>query len=98
MHLDDRFWFCTNADAVKAANLRSNPKAAVSLEDGNDPVVVEGTAQVHAPDYPARVVEAFMAKFGWDITRTDDPDGDFGALIELVVDRWLMGAPPAGPG
>ena len=91
--LDDRFWLCCNAGSVKNTNVHANPQVALSLEDGNRPVVAEGTVVVHERTYPQPVVDAFMAKFGWDLTRTDHPDGDYGALFEVTVDRWLMGGP-----
>ena len=93
VYLDDRFWLCCNANSIKSSNVHVNPKVALSLEDANHPVVAEGTVVVHEREYPESVAHAFMAKFGWDITRTDDPEGDYGALFEVTVDRWLMGAP-----
>jgi len=91
--LDDRFWLCCNAGSVKNTNVHANPKVALSLEDGNHPVVVEGTVVVHERSYPSHVADAFMSKFGWDINRADHADGDYGALFEVTVDRWLMGEP-----
>ncbi len=88
-----RFWMCTSADAVKTRNVLANPSVSLSLEDGNRPVVAEGTVTVHRRPYPQAVVAAFMAKYDWDISRRDDPDGPFDALLEVEVHRWLMGDP-----
>lgn len=88
---DDRFWICTSADAVKTRNVLLNPRVSVSLEDGARPVVAEGTAAVRRRPYPASVTDAFIDKYDWDISRPDDPDGSFDALLEITVDRWLMG-------
>lgn len=88
---NDRFWICTSAEAVKTRNVLLNPNVSVSLEDGSRPVVAEGTVTVHQRPYPQVVVDAFIEKYDWDISRRDDPDGSFDALLEVAVHRWLMG-------
>jgi hypothetical protein len=76
---------------VKVANLRANPTASVSLESGASPVVAEGRAVLHdGPPFPSDVVDAFVAKFDWDLDHDDD---GYTVLVEIVVDRWLMGGP-----
>ncbi|GAC1363002.1 MAG: hypothetical protein NVSMB4_19660 [Acidimicrobiales bacterium] len=87
-----RFWICTGAEFVKTRNVRRDPRVSLALEDGNAPVVAEGRVTVHSRPYPADVVAAFQAKFSWDIS-TPDADGAYDALLEVVVDRWLWGAP-----
>ena len=91
--VDDRFWICTSPSA-KVRNIAQEPRVAVALEDGNDPMVAEGTARVHDQPYPDAVAEAFATKFDWDIT---DPTsgGAYDVLIEITVDRWLLGGPTA---
>jgi F420H(2)-dependent biliverdin reductase len=89
----DRFWIGTGADGVKTRNVRRNPKVSLSLENGNDPVVAEGTVVVHESPFPADVIDAFIAKFGWDIGRGEDEDVGTIVLWEITVDRWLMGGP-----
>jgi len=88
---DRRFWICTGADTVKTRNVRLNPNVSVSLEDGSRPLVAEGTVTVHQRPYPQPVIDAFILKYDWDISRRDDPDGTFDALLEVAVHRWLMG-------
>lgn len=87
-----RIWCCVSTDSVKARNVRANPAVSFSLENGNDPMVGEGRAIVHSRPYPVALAVAFSVRYEWDITQPDD-DGDFGALIEIEVDRWLMGDP-----
>lgn len=90
----ERFWMCCNRESVKVRNLRANPSASLSLESGTDPVVVEGRAILHDHPFPPDVVDAFRTKFDWDMSGdTVDPDGDFGALIEIEPEKWLMGGP-----
>jgi F420H(2)-dependent biliverdin reductase len=93
--VDDAFWLCTGAGTVKTRNVQANPLVALGLEDGNHPVVIEGHVTVHATPYPQRIVDGFLAKYGWDISRTDDPDGPFDALWQVSVRRWLLGGPDA---
>jgi F420H(2)-dependent biliverdin reductase len=89
---DAAFWCCTMSDAVKTRNLTLDPRLSVALEDGTDPVVAEGRAKLHARPYPQPLVERFGTKYDWDITQPD-ADGDWATLIEIRVDRWLMGGP-----
>jgi PPOX class probable F420-dependent enzyme len=90
--LNDVFWICCNTQTVKARNMRVNPSVSVSLESGSDPVVIEGSAVLHERPYPGDVIEAFHAKFDWDISgNVPDPDGDFGVLAEIRPTKWVMG-------
>ena len=92
--VEDRFWMCATARAVKVRNLEANPACTVALADIVRPTVAEGRARVHrreAGPFPAPVVAAFVAGFDWDIDT--DPDG-YTRLIEVHVDRWLYGGPP----
>ena len=92
---DRRIWMCTGADTVKTRNVLGNTSVSISLEDGTAPVVAEGVATVHQRPYPQRVVQAFITKYDWDISRRDDPDGLYDALIEVTIRKWLMGSPEA---
>ena len=88
--VDDRFWMCTAGRAVKARNVGVNPAVSVSLPDGTDPLVAEGHAVLHQRPFPTVVVTAFRDAVDWDVE--GDPEG-YDTLIEVVVDRWLMGDP-----
>lgn len=87
------FWMCTSSGNVKVRNLRRDPRVALALEDGDRPVVAQGIALLHARPYPEPVVAAFRSRFDWDITATDDPDGDYEVLVEVVPERWLLAVP-----
>jgi PPOX class probable F420-dependent enzyme len=93
--VDDAFWMCTSSGSVKARNLRGDPRVSVTLEDGDRPIVAEGSARLHQRPYPERVADAFADKFGWDIT-VPGTDGDWAVLIQLPVRRWLLGGPARG--
>jgi len=92
VHVGGAIWICTERGNVKSRNVRRRPAVALALEDGDRPVVLEGTVQVHERPYPEDVVAAFRSKFDWDIARGDD-DGEYAALWEIRPERWLMGGP-----
>ncbi|MEM8903943.1 MAG: pyridoxamine 5'-phosphate oxidase family protein [Actinomycetota bacterium] len=96
VYLRDRFWIGTGRDNVKTRNVRSDPRVSISLEDGNDPVVAEGTVVVHEQERPPDVVDAFRAKYQWDITLPDDPDVGAVVLWEVAVRKWLFVGPDDG--
>lgn len=87
----NHIWVGTGAGSVRVRNLRSNPAVALSLEDGDGPVVAEGTATIHETHRPADVATAFVEKYEWDITQPTDADVGVVVLLEIHVDRWLFG-------
>lgn len=97
VHLRDRFWIGTGRDSVKTRNVAGNPTVSLALEDGDAPVVAEGTVTVHDTARPDDVVAAFLAKYDWDLTISEDPDVGTVVLWEVTVATWLFGAPEAGP-
>lgn len=92
--VDERFWACTSSTSAKARHLAEDHRVSVALQDGDRPVVAEGSAVLHARPYPVSVATAFADKFGWDITVPGN-DGDWATLIEVPVRRWLLGGPTA---
>jgi PPOX class probable F420-dependent enzyme len=90
-YVEDRIWIGTGLASVRVRNLRRNPAASASLEDGDAPVVAEGTVALHREERPAPVVEAFQAKYGWDITVEVDEDIGAMTLLEFRPHRWLFG-------
>lgn len=83
----DRFWVGTYPNAVKTANLRSNPRLSVALEDGNRPLVAEGTVVLHEnlTTLPLAVVRAFSKKYDWTLA---DESGGL-VVIEMTPTKWL---------
>ena len=92
VYVDDRVWIGTGQGSVRVANLGANPHAAISLEDGVDPITAEGTVEIHVRHRPAPVVAAFAAKYGWDITEETDEDVGVVVLLEFRPTKWLFGA------
>lgn len=90
-----RFWIGTGRDAVKTRNAHSMPLVSLALEDGDQPVVAEGTVTVHEQHRPDDVVAAFIEKYGWDIRVRDDADVGTVVLWEVQPTKWLFGDPAA---
>jgi len=82
---DERIFICTAPDSVKIRNLRRNERVALALEDGSQPVIIEGTARVVGrEDAPWPVVEQFKTKYDWDIR-----DGqEYSVVIEVTATKW----------
>ena len=80
-----RWYICTGPDSVKARNLTHNPQIALALEDGTNPVIVEGEARACRPS--PTVVDKFKARYDWDITT----DAQYSAVFEVTVRRSVMG-------
>ena len=90
VYLAPAVWVCSSERSVKAANLASDPRVSLALEDGDAPVVVEGRAFIHRTDFPAEVVAAFAGKYAqWDITAPFDARTRR-VLFQIVMDRWLL--------
>ena len=81
----DAWYICTGPASVKARNLQRNAHIALALEDGNDPLVVEGQARAVAP--APRVVQRFKQKYDWDITT----DETYSQVYQVVVQKKLLG-------
>jgi PPOX class probable F420-dependent enzyme len=81
-----RWYICTAPGSVKVRNLSQNPQVALALEDGTNPVIVEGEAEPVSPT--PSVVDKFKAKYAWDITT----DIHYSALYAVTVKRSVMGS------
>ncbi len=77
-----KIYLCTAASSVKVRNLMQNPHVTIALEDGNQPIVIEGLAQPIEPA-PAAVVEAFQRKYEWNI----NTDGEYDRVIEIQPEK-----------
>ncbi len=61
---DGAFWFSSAAAARKVRNLAADGRCTVTIDDANDPVVIDGTAEVcgDEPDR-RRFLELMNAKY-----------------------------------
>ena len=64
---DDMFWFSSSKPSRKSKNLTADPRCVVTTEDADNPVVVEGTAELIAgPKDLARLLALENAKYSTD--------------------------------
>lgn len=77
-----KIYLCTGADSVKVRNLLANPNVALALEDGRQPIVIEGRAQPIG-SAPKSVVGAFKRKYDWNIVT----DSDYNQVVEIEPKR-----------
>ncbi len=77
-----KIYLCTGADSVKVRNLMQNPHVSIALEDGTQPIVIEGTAQPIGA-VPKPVIGSFKKKYDWDITSDDT----YTQVIEIEPER-----------
>lgn len=64
---DGMFWLSSSNGSSKARNLRADPRCVVTTEDANDPVVLEGTAElVVDPAILDQVIAWENEKYGTD--------------------------------
>lgn len=88
-------WVITSGGSQKAANLRRDPRVAVSQVDGARWSTITGTAEVlDDPESVARACERYAGRY-----RTPRPNPERVAL-RITVDRFLGSSqvlpPPAG--
>ncbi len=64
-----RFYFSTSATSRKAKNLSNNPWCAITVEDGAEPVILEGMASrlTAATEFKAAAL-AYKKKYDWPLT------------------------------
>lgn len=80
-----KIFISTEAGSVKSHNLQHNPKVALALEDGQNPVICEGRAAHIMPPYSADLLAAFFQKYAWDVPA----DAQYNQVIEVVPAKWL---------
>jgi PPOX class probable F420-dependent enzyme len=90
----ERIWMASSTVNKKVQFLAADPRCSFALDgSGMEPHVAEGTVTIHPIDVRADVIDALAAKYrGWDAT--DEAQDGPRVLLELVVDRWLLGGPP----
>jgi general stress protein 26 len=85
--LDGKIWICTPSNSQKVKNIHKNSAVALALEDGLNPVILEGTAALRPdPPWPDRLAPCFKKKYDWDF-RTDS-EADY-VLVEITPARMI---------
>ncbi len=83
---EGKVYISTDPKSVKIGNIQKNPQVAVALEDGNHPVICEGTAQILSSPYPEPLLAAFYSKYEWDIPA----DQQYHMVVEVTPQKWLV--------
>ena len=83
--VSERFFICIGKNSVKAQNILQNPRVCLSLEDGSNVLICEGTAEEILMPWPNTVWEAFNSKYDWDIIA----DRDYDLLLCINPRKWL---------
>ena len=79
-------YICIDPASVKARNLAHNPRIALALEDGSQPIMIEGVARpVDGAERPPGALDEFKRKYEWDIAS----DGQYSLLIEITPKKAL---------
>jgi len=83
---DDKVYSCISPGSVKGRNLVAHPQISVALEEGKHPIICEGRAEFLVKPWPEAVVQAFLAKYDWDIST----DEQYSALVQVTPVKWMM--------
>jgi PPOX class probable F420-dependent enzyme len=85
---EGKVWIATGEGSQKHTNIRREPHVCLALEDGANPLVIEGLAADQTdPATRDRLAPAFVEKYAWDF-RVDD---EYGFLIAITPIRLLLG-------
>jgi nitroimidazol reductase NimA-like FMN-containing flavoprotein (pyridoxamine 5'-phosphate oxidase superfamily) len=80
-----KIYLCIEPGSVKAINMRANPRVAVALEDGTNPVICEGQAAFLEKPWPGSVEDIFKRKYDWEISK----EQQYTQLVEITALKWL---------
>ena len=80
-----KFYFGIDPKSVKSRNICHNPHVALALEDGTNPVIIEGVASLVELPLPESLVAAFFKKYEWNL-RTEE---QFNQWIVVSPLKWL---------
>ena len=79
-------YICIQPTSVKAKNIRVNAGIALSLENGNTPIICEGKAQSVEPEWDKELIQIFEQKYDWRI----DQEDDYTQLVAITPEKWLV--------
>lgn len=83
--LAGKFYFGIDPKSVKSRNIQHNPRVALALEDGTNPVIIEGIARLVALPLPESLVAAFYKKYEWNLQTEEQ----FNQWIEVTPTKWV---------
>jgi hypothetical protein len=90
--VNDALYFYVDGATGVALDLRRDPRIAVHLEDGENPVIVRGTAKpAGTPTELPDVVAAFSVKYDYtDDSRFPNTTPQPGDYIYVVTPNWAL--------
>lgn len=92
---DRVIWVASAATNVKVRNIAADSRVSFAIDgSGPEPRVAQGRAQIHRDlaSFPGAISLLAEKYDGWDVAdeTTDGPR----VLLEISIDRWLLGAAP----
>jgi PPOX class probable F420-dependent enzyme len=81
----EKLYICIEPESIKGRNLLENPHISLSLEDGSDALICEGTATSAPRPWAEEIVAIFQEKYDWDITA----ESRYTQLVEITPEKWL---------
>lgn len=81
----EKFYFGIDPQSVKSRNIRHNPRVVLALEDGTNPVIIEGVASLVELPLLESLVAAFYKKYEWNL-RTEE---QFNQWIVVTPLKWV---------
>ena len=82
---EQKFYFGIDPASVKSRNIRHNPRVALALEDGTNPVICEGTARLVEPPLSESLLAAFFKKYEWNLLKEEL----FNQWVVVTPVKWL---------
>lgn len=80
-----KLYLCIERWSIKGRNLVTNPQVSLALEDGSQPLIIEGRVEEVVRPWPAAVLAIFKHKYDWEIAT----DERYDQLVEVTPERWL---------
>ena len=85
--LDDTAWFSCGLHARKLVNLRTDPRCTIATDDSNNPLVIDGVAEIVTDRGAIRqFLDALNAKYESEVTEDFlDPDTNASLRVRPVT-------------
>lgn len=83
---NNHLFLCTISTSIKIKNISKNKYVIFSLENGDDPLIVEGEALVKYKPYNNEIIQLYKDKYDWDI----ENDKEYDCLVEIIPERILF--------
>lgn len=83
----NKLFVCTGSSSIKARNIKKNANIVCALEDGVDPLIIEGQSIFYdSKSASSDVIRLFKEKYDWDIMT----DVEYDMIVEILPKKVLM--------